>query len=195
MTKIQIISGSSREGRGTPKVAHWVLETAKSTQPNTDFELVDLADYDLPFMTEAIPPMGNQNRQLSDAAKAWTEKLGEADGFVFVTPEYNHSIPAVLKNAIDTLDFQLMKKPVAVVSHGAIGGARANEHLRLIVNSNLGAVPVPNSVTVKGGVAWGGVFNENGKLDEANQDLQKPLEEMLEATVWYTEALKAKREV
>ncbi len=191
--KIQIISGSTREGRATPRVADWVASTASERHADVMFEQVDLADYDLPFMTESIPPMGNQQRDLSEPAKAWTAKLAEADGFVIVTPEYNHSIPGVLKNAIDTLDFQLMKKPVAIVSHGSIGGARANEHLRLIINSNLGAVPVPDSITIKGNIAGGDVFTADGTLDEEHTYLQKPLEAMLDSLVWYTDALKAKR--
>lgn len=192
--KIAVISGSNRQGRGTPKVANWVIQTAKVAQSEVEFELVDLADYDLPFMVEPMPPMSNKSRQLSEPAKRWNEKLDEADGFVIVTPEYNHSLPGALKNAIDTLDFQLMKKPVAIVSHGAMGGARANEHLRLIINSNLGGIPVPNSVAIKGGVARGEVFTEAGELDDNHQELRAPLEHLLEAVVWYAEALKSKRE-
>lgn len=192
--KIQIVSGSTREGRGTPKVAKWVEKTAKELGGEAEFELVDLAEYDLPFMTEPMPPMGNKDRRLSDAAKKWTEKLGEADGFIFVTPEYNHSVPAPLKNAIDTLDFQLMKKPVAIVSHGAMGGARANEHLRLIVNSNLGGVPVPNSVALKAPVAFADIIADDGTIDEKYADDEKALHALLEAVVWYAEALKTARE-
>lgn len=192
--KIQIVSGSTREGRGTPKVAKWVEKTANGLASDVEFELVDLADYDVPFMTEQMPPMGNKNRQLSGGAQKWVDKLGEADGFIFVTPEYNHSVPASLKNAIDTLDFQLMKKPVAIVSHGAMGGARANEHLRLIVNSNLGGVPVPNSVTLKAPVAFADIIAEDGTIGEEYADDEKALHAVIEAVMWYTDALKIARD-
>jgi NAD(P)H-dependent FMN reductase len=189
MAKIIIVSGSNRQGRGTPQVAEWVLATAKNTQSEHEFTLVDLADYDLPFMQEAYPPQNNPDRQLDGDVKRWVETMSEADGYLIVTPEYNHSVPAYLKNALDTLDYQLKRKPVAIVSHGAIAGARANEHLRLIINSNLGAVPVPESVTLNAMPAFGPVFDDNHQLLEQYQGAQKPLENTLESLVWHTEAL------
>lgn len=192
MAKIFIISGSNRQGRGTPKVANWVLQTAVKAE-GAEFELVDLADYELPFMQEASPPQSNPDRTLEGDAKKWVEKMGEADGYIIVTPEYNHSVPGYLKNALDTLDSQLKQKPVAIVSHGVIGGGRANEHLRLIVNSSLGAVAVPESVTLIAMPAFAEVFGENGALVEKYAHAQEPLESMIASTVWYTGALKTAR--
>lgn len=195
MTKIAVIIGSNRQGRGTPKVANWVLKTAKEIQPETEFELVDIADFDLPFMTEPKSPQGNPDRQPEGEVKRWLDTLAPADGYVIVTPEYNHSVPGVLKNAIDQLDTQFMKKPVAIVSHGVMGGARANEHLRLIVNSTLGAVPIPQSVTLKAAPATDDtVFDSDGNIAEPHRGAQKPLESLVQAIVWYTNALKAARE-
>lgn len=195
MTKIAVIIGSNRQGRGTPKVANWVMKTARETQSDTEFELVDIADYDLPFMTEPESPQGNKNRHPEGDVKRWLDTLGAADGFVVVTPEYNHSLPGVLKNAIDTLDFQLKQKPVAIVSHGVMGGARANEHLRLIVNSTLGGVPIPESVTLKAAPATDDtVFDAEGNISEAHKAAQKPLESLLASIVWYANALKTARE-
>lgn len=194
MTKIVIIIGSNRQGRGTPKVANWVLKTARELQPRTEFELVDIAEYDLPFMTEPESPQGNKNRHPEGEVRRWLDTFASADGFIFVTPEYNHSIPGVLKNAIDQLDTQLMKKPVAIVSHGVMGGARANEHLRLIINSTLGGVPIPQSVTLKAAPATDdSVFDAAGNIQEPHTGAQKPLESLLEAIVWYTDALRTAR--
>ena len=193
MAIIQVISGSNRQGRGTPQVAQWVFKTARQVAPETTFELVDLAEFDIPFMTEAYPPQNNPDRTLEGGAKQWVETIGKADGYIIVTPEYNHSVPAYLKNALDTLDFQLKQKPVAVVSHGAVAGARANEHLRLIINSNLGAVPIPDKVTLNAMPALDPVFDENGDLLEAYRGAQAPLESLVTSIVWYTAALKAAR--
>ena len=192
--KIQIISGSNRDGRGSAKVAKWVEKTAKEQASNVEFEVVDLADFDLPVMKEAIPPMGNKDRGLTGDAAKWVEKLGEADGFIIVTPEYNHSIPGTLKNAIDTLDHQLTRKPVAIVSHGAMGGARANEHLRLIINSNLGGIPVPASVTLKAPVAFADIIAEDGVIADDYESDQSSLASVIENTVWLAGALKTARE-
>lgn len=194
MSKIIIISGSNRTGRGTPHVAKWVQTTATKTQPNHTFELVDLADYDLPLMQEAYPPQGNPDRQTDGDVKKWVDVMATADGFLIVTPEYNHSVPGALKNALDSLDFQLKQKPVAIVSHGSIGGARANEHLRLIVNSNLGAVPVPESVTLNAMPAFAEVFTKDHELVPEHQGAQKPLEDTIASLVWYADALKTARE-
>ncbi len=192
--KIQIISGSNRQGRGSDMVAKWVEKAAKEQAADVEFEVVHLADFDLPMMQEAIPPMGNKDRGLTGDAARWLETLGSADGYIIVTPEYNHGMPASLKNAIDTLDYQLMKKPVAIVSHGAIGGARANEQVRLVVNSNLGAVPVPASVTLKAPVAFAPIIADDGTIADGYEDEQSSLEGLVESTVWFASALKTARE-
>ncbi len=180
---IQIITGSSREGRASNQVTAWVEKTARATQPDTTWEVVDLKDYDMPLFNEALPPQGNQDRQLEGSVKAWVEKIAEGDAYVFVTPEYNHSMPAVIKNAVDYLDFQLKHKPVAVVSHGSVGGARANEHLRLVLNSNLAALPIPEKVTLIAAPAFAPVFTDEHDLVEEHAGAQKPLEGMLESLV------------
>jgi NAD(P)H-dependent FMN reductase len=129
MTCIGIILGSTRPGRRGEVVAKWVLEIA-SKQSEADFELIDLADYPLPHLDEPMPPsMGQYQNQHT---KDWAATIVRFDGFVFVTPEYNHSTSGVLKNAIDYLYAEWNNKALGVVSYGAVGGARAAEHLRLI---------------------------------------------------------------
>lgn len=192
--KINIIVGSIRENRGSDKVAKWVKTTADETGLDADFTIVDLKEYDLPIFAEPLPPMAMQNRTETGAVKEWLDAMSDTDGFIFVTPEYNHGMPSVLKNAIDYLDFQLMKKPVAIVSHGVMGGARANERLRLVINSNLGGVPISNSVTLKAPVAREEVISEDGRLVERYAHEQKALDTMLDNLMWYTRALKTARE-
>ncbi|MBP2708135.1 NAD(P)H-dependent oxidoreductase [Microbispora sp. RL4-1S] len=129
MTRIGIILGSTRPGRNGEAVARWVLDLAKQ-RPDAEFELVDLLDYPLPHLDEAIPPSMGQYSQ--PHTLQWAEKIASFDGFVIVTPEYNHSTSGALKNAIDFLFAEWNNKSVGFVSYGAVGGARAVEHLRLI---------------------------------------------------------------
>ena len=191
--KINIVVGSIRTMRGSDKVARWVESTAKKEGIEAEFEIVDLMNYDLPMFASAMPPQAEQDRQTEGDLAKWLEVMAAADGYVFVTPEYNHSVPAVLKNAIDYLDFQIKQKPAAIVSHGAIGGVRANEHLRLILNSNLGAMPVPETVTLKAPVAFAKVILDDGTLHDDYNKEQSPLDAMLHSLVWYADALKNAR--
>jgi len=95
-------------------------------------ELVDLQEIKLPYLDEPTPPLMKQYTK--EHTKKWSKSIDEADGFIFVTPEYNHSYSPVLKNAIDYLWYEWNYKPVSFVSYGSIaGGARAVEHLRSIV--------------------------------------------------------------
>ncbi|GAA4619399.1 NAD(P)H-dependent oxidoreductase [Actinoallomurus liliacearum] len=129
MTKIGIILGSTRPGRNGEAVARWVYDVA-SRRTDAEFELVDLLDYKLPHLDEAIPPSLGQYTQ--PHTLAWAEKIDSFDGFIMVTPEYNHSTSAALKNAIDFLFAEWNNKAVGFVSYGSVGGARAVEHLRLV---------------------------------------------------------------
>jgi NAD(P)H-dependent FMN reductase len=129
MTRIGIILGSTRPNRNGEQVAKWVYGIA-SARDDAEFELVDLRDYPLPHLDEPLPPSMGQYQ--NDHTKKWAEKIASFDGFVMVTPEYNHSTSGVLKNAIDYLFTEWKNKAVGFVSYGGVGGARAAEHLRLI---------------------------------------------------------------
>ncbi|MGX5682745.1 NADPH-dependent FMN reductase [Schumannella luteola] len=129
--RIGIILGSTRPGRRGEQVAKWVLEQA-SARDDAAYELVDLADFDLPHLDEAIPPSAGQ--YAGEHTRRWAATIDSFDGFVFVTPEYNHSTSGVLKNALDYLYGEWNNKAAGFVSYGAAAsGARAVEHLRLIV--------------------------------------------------------------
>jgi NAD(P)H-dependent FMN reductase len=129
VTRIGIILGSTRPNRNGEQVAKWVLELA-SRREDAEFELVDLRDYPLPHLDEPLPPSLGQ--YANDHTKQWAAKIASFDGFVIVTPEYNHGTSGVLKNAIDFLYAEWNNKAVGFVSYGAAGGARAVEHLRLV---------------------------------------------------------------
>lgn len=130
MTRIGIILGTTRPGRVGPQIAQWIEKSAAARE-DADFELVDLADYDLPLFDEPRSPrMGAYEH---DHTRAWSAKVASFDGFVFVTPEYNRSIPAALKNAIDFIYTEWNNKAAGFVGYGSnVSGARAVEHLRLI---------------------------------------------------------------
>jgi NAD(P)H-dependent FMN reductase len=130
MLEIGIITGSTRPNRKSLDVAKWVLETAKK-RDDAGYELVDIRDFELPLFDEPAPPiMGNYQQPHT---KRWAAKIASLDGFVFVTPEYNHGIPAALKNAIDFLFAEWNHKAAGFVSYGGSGGARAVEQLRLVL--------------------------------------------------------------
>ena len=165
MTKIAVIVGSTREGRMTDKLAGWVAKEAAAV---SDVEVLDLRDYPMSFFEEAISPRYNPERQPSAEVKKWLDKVAEFDGYIIVTPEYNRSTSAVLKNAIDVMDFQIDDKPVALVAHGTTGGAQAVANLRMAL-PGVGAVIVPQALFFTDQI--GAAIDEAGMLSaelEAN---------------------------
>lgn len=130
MIKIALIIGSTRPGRKAEVVARWVHEIAKK-RSDAEFELVDIKDFNLPLLDEAIPPSMGQYSQ--PHTKAWAAKIESFDAYVFVTPEYNHGISGALKNAIDYLYREWNNKAAGFVGYGSVGGTRAVEQLRLVM--------------------------------------------------------------
>ena len=130
MIKIGIVLGSTRPGRKSEAVGHWVLEQAR-TRTDADFEIVDIAHYKLPLLDEAMPPSLGQYQNAH--TKAWAARIATFDGYVFVTPEYNHGISGALKNAIDFVYKEWNNKAAGFVGYGSVGAVRAVEHLRLVL--------------------------------------------------------------
>jgi NAD(P)H-dependent FMN reductase len=128
-TRIGIVLGSTRPGRNGAAVAEWVQGLA-AVRSDAHFELVDLADYHLPLLDEAMPPIMGQ--YANDHTRAWAETIANLDGYVLVTPEYNHSTSGALKNALDYLYAAWNNKAVGFVGYGVNGAARAVEHLRQV---------------------------------------------------------------
>jgi NAD(P)H-dependent FMN reductase len=130
--RIAIVLGSTRPGRRGAQIAPWVLETARRHNPGEEFELVDLADHGLRNLDEA----GNPNHQKYEHAhtQAWSALIDSFDGYVFVVPEYNHSFPGALKNALDYVYREWNDKAAGIVSYGGwASGVRAAEALRLVL--------------------------------------------------------------
>ena len=130
MIKVAIIIGSTRPGRNGEGVAHWVHDLA-AKRDDAEFELVDLKDFDLPHLDEVMPAA--MGRYSHPHTRKWAAKIASFDGYVFVTPEYNHSTSGALKNAIDFLYAEWNNKAAGFVSYGSNGGTRAVEHLRLVM--------------------------------------------------------------
>jgi NAD(P)H-dependent FMN reductase len=131
MIRIAVVVGSTRPGRRAESVARWVHEQAQS-RSDARFDLVDIADFGLPLLDEPVPPLAQQYSQPHTIA--WSEAVSAFDGFVFVTPEYNHAPPAALKNALDFLYAEWNDKAAAMVTYGVDGGLRAGEQLRLVLS-------------------------------------------------------------
>lgn len=191
--KLAVIVGTTRQGRQTLKQAKWVVNEAKAVD-GVEVELLDLADYPMPFFEEPASPRFNPDRKPEGNVKKWLDKLESKDAYIFVTPEYNHSIPGVLKNAFDYIDWQLNHKPATVVSHGTVGGARATMHLKEIISESK-AVPIQNAVAFHG-LSEG--VDEDGKLSAelaANPyGPQTAIRAMLSELKWYSDALATARQ-
>lgn len=185
MTKIAVIVGSTRENRQTDKLARWV---ATKLESKADVKVLDLRDYPIPFLDEAISPRYNPERKPDAETKKWLDKVAEFDGYVAVTPEYNRATSAVLKNAIDVLAYEMEDKPVALVAHGVTGGAQAVANLRSAL-PGVGAVTVPQAVYFNDNVAE--AFDDKGELKpELSEKYNPQIEAVADKLVRYADALK-----
>jgi NAD(P)H-dependent FMN reductase len=183
MTRLQIIVGSTREGRAADVIVPWVTLRARE-QPAFDVEVLDLREWPLPFFAENQRTIGNFADPTYSApiVREWNKKIAESDGYLFVTPEYNHSVPAVLKNAIDSvfLSFAFRNKPAGFVSYSGsqVGGARAIEHLaHIAIEAEM--VPLRNTVILPNLTA---AFRPDARADAA-------LGILLEDLAWWSQLL------
>ena len=186
-SRIGIVIGTTREGRFGDKPARWIFDAA-SARADLDVEIVDLRDYPLPLFDEAAGPAVAPPK--NEVALRWGEKMAELDGYVFVTPEYNHGIPGVLKNALDHAYPEFNRKPAAFVGYGGVGGARAVEQLRLVC-VELQMAPTRSAVHI-GMEPLLGVLREGRDLSEfgfLNEGAVATLDEL----AWWTRTLKAGR--
>ena len=191
LPKIALIIGSTRTTRFADLPAQWMLAQAQARTDMT-VELVDLRDYNLSFFNEMA---SNAYMPSSDAsAVAWQKKMAEFDGYIFVVAEYNHSITAALKNALDQAYVEWAHKPMAAIAYGSMGGARALEHLRCIA-VELQMVPTRNAVHIGGGDFWrvhpgmGG----SGKIADIEAALLPSAKLTLDDIVWWANATMAAR--
>ncbi|MFB9950813.1 NADPH-dependent FMN reductase [Rhizobium puerariae] len=127
--KIGIIVGTTRPNRFADKPVEW-LKSLADRRDDLDFEVVDLRDYPMPLFEEPVSPA--RAPSTNPVAQKWAAKIASLDGYVFITAEYNHSISGALKNALDYVYPEFVRKPATFVAYGGVGGARAVEQLRLI---------------------------------------------------------------
>lgn len=187
MIKIQAILGSTREGRSGDKVARWFLANLPKNK-EVEIEFIDLKDWNLPLLSEAMPPVTGQPGSV--LTEKWRSKISLADGYIFITPEYNHGYSAVLKNAIDHAFYQWQRKPVAFVSYGGLGaGIRAVEQL-IQVSVELNMVPLRTQVNIP--MIWTN-FDEKGNFKTSTHNDEKAVK-VYEDLFWMTKALKIARE-
>jgi NAD(P)H-dependent FMN reductase len=132
--QIGIVIGSIREGRKGELVGRWV-ERAAADRDGVAVAVLDLKQFRVPLLTSATAPAAANRRYDSAEVTRWSQAVDACDGFVFITPEYNHGVPGPFKNAVDSLGPEWTGKTVAFVSYGADGGVRAVEQWRQIVAS------------------------------------------------------------
>lgn len=146
MLKIAIIAGSNRPNAINPQVVDWVAAELAG-HDRIQAEIVNYDDFDLPVLDEPIPAGAHMYQ--NDHTKARGAKLEEFDGYIFVTPEYNHSVPGNLKNALDYVSLEFNHKVAGIVNSGADKGVRAAEHLRLVLaNSRVAVVRDQTSFSI-----------------------------------------------
>ncbi|MEK7519411.1 MAG: NAD(P)H-dependent oxidoreductase [Patescibacteria group bacterium] len=187
---IKVIVGSTREGRFGDKAAFWIAEEIKK-QEGVVVETLDLRDYDMPFFNEPVSPSFKQEPYKNEAVARFTQKIEEGDAFLIVTPEYNHGTSGVLKNALDWVYPEWNNKPVAFVSYGGVGGARAVEHLRLNV-IELQMAPIREAVHIPGDQYFQVLM---GKMNAEDLfiSMSERAQRMITQLLWWTRALKSAR--
>lgn len=193
---ILIITGSTREGRFGDKASQWIMNVMANRvakeidEPNTIATYMDLKDLALPTYNEALSPgyramVASLDPQYDEAVKYWSRVVQLADAFIIVTPEYNHSTNAALKNAIDWLGTEWARKPVAFIGYGSVGGARAVEHLRGIA-IEMQMAPIRYAVHIMN--PW--LIKDITELDS----YEPAAGMMIDDLIWWTRVLKAGRD-
>jgi NAD(P)H-dependent FMN reductase len=192
MSKLLVIVGSTRPTRAADLILPWLTEKAAG-HAAFETEIVDLRDWPLPIFGEHLGTIGDFNDPTysEPLVKAWNNKIKAADAYIIVTPEYNHSIPGGLKNAIDTVffSFGFRNKPVAFVGYsgGVAGGVRAIEHLAHVFIETE-SVPMRNSVVIP---FVTNAFDDAGKPVSPVTNVAADV--MLDDLAWWSAALERAR--
>jgi NAD(P)H-dependent FMN reductase len=185
--KIAIVISTTRATRFGHKPAEWVKNIAAERNDMT-VEVIDLRDFPMPFFDEVASNAWAPSK--NEVAQRWQKKVAEFDGYIFVTAEYNHGIPAVLKNAMDYAYPEWNKKAAAFVGYGAVGGARAVEQLRLVA-AELQLATIRTCVYIQG-ADFMAALKEGKDLKEIGY-LQQGVKDLLDQLAWWTRALKNAR--
>lgn len=182
--RIAIILGSTREGRVGERVAAWFRGVAEAREDLT-VDFIDLLKVDLPFFSAA---MGPASGKYTPESEAWAARIAPADGFVVISPEYNHGYTAVVKNAFDHIYAEWNNKPIAFVGYGgAAGGARAVAQLRQVA-IELQMAPIREGLTIA--MARMNISEDGVPVDPA---MNERANNLLNQLVWWARALRAAR--
>ena len=180
MAHIQIIIGSTRPARSGAAIGDWLVKELNNNKHGLSFEKLDLAQINLPLLDEPLPASSGQYSHKH--SKEWVAKISKADGYIWVTPEYNHGPSAALKNAIDYVYAEWIHKPVAFVGYGGMGGTRAIEQL-VNIASQLNMAPLTARLHVMD--PW--VSVKDGVLDESY--VKGNVDSFVNELAWWTDAL------
>ncbi len=189
--RIAVIIGSTRDARFAAKPAAWMLDKAKA-HGGFDVELVDLAEWDLPFFDEKASNAWVPSED--PKAVAWQKKIAGFDGYIFVVAEYNHSITGALKNALDQAYVEWNRKPMGYIGYGGVGAARAIEHLRGI-GVELQMVPLRNAVHIAAGSFMAvSPMGQNAAMSTIEDAIAPASAAMLDELEWWADATMAARQ-
>jgi Predicted flavoprotein len=187
MIRIAIIIGSTRPGRNGEAVAKWVHQIAQQ-RGDAEFELVDIKDFNLPLLDEPVPAGMSMRNYAKPHTKIWSAKIDSFDGYVLVTPEYNHGMNGALKNAIDFLYPEWNNKAASFVGYGGAGAARAVAQLRSVM-SYLQVATVQNQIQLSLLTDF-----ENFSVFKPAAHHENSVNAMLDQLIAWADALKALRE-
>lgn len=194
--KIKVIIGSTRQGRFSEKPAQWIFDEAKKLQ-GVEVELLDLREFQLPFLEDPMPPSMAKGQYSSEAVTKWAEKIHDGDAFIIVSPEYNHGYSAVLKNALDVISPEWKRKPVGFVGYGSAMGARAIEQLRQVA-VELQMAPIRHAVHIPVDIFMAHMMGTGPTGPEMFEPIRKnpmgdAVEKFFDDLLWWAKALKTAR--
>src|SRR5699024_3431436 len=135
MTKIGIVTGSTRDSRVNLQVAEWLKDFAEKLDTDAEFEIVDIKDYEAPLFKESLPPLMANKHYGSDVINNCSAKIDSLDGYIFVTPEYNKAVSPALKNLLDYIGPEFGNKSAGIVGYGSTLGVAATLSLRQILSN------------------------------------------------------------
>lgn len=186
---IGIIISTTRQGRFGHVPANWLHQIGRHRE-DLSLEIIDLRDHPLPMFDEPVPPA--HQSPLNKEVQRWLERVRVLDGYIFVTAEYNRSIPAVLKNAMDYSHSEFSRKPASFFGYGGLGAARAIEQLRLIC-IELGMAPIRTGVHI--GVETYSAVSKQEKTLMDFEFLNVSAQQALDELAWWAHSLKYARDV
>lgn len=191
MIRISVIVGSVRPQRFAEQPANWIADHLRRHSA-VDTRILDLADYSIPMYEELLPPAyPGRPPFTNEVVVRWTAEIAASDGFVIVTPEYNHGYPPVLKNALDYVYAEWNRKPVAFIAYGEVAGARSVIHLRDVV-ATLGMASMQKDVQIPFSSLM--VHYQGGDVAAELRKFDDAASVMVDNLLWWTTALKEARD-